>query len=123
MLWASFYWFRNGISYTINLAACGGTFSTGLTRLTRFSYFLYILNILSILSKKWDFLYYQVIKLEVILLCKLYLGNNLLNNKYSLFYLKVKGLKSRLLTDLIRLPVRRDNPIFLNRNYRSGIES
>jgi len=36
----------------MNLAACGGAFSTGLTRLTRFSYFLYILNILSILSKK-----------------------------------------------------------------------
>jgi hypothetical protein len=31
------------------------------------------------------------------------LGNSLLNNKYSLLYLKVKGLKSRLLTDLIRV--------------------
>jgi len=30
-----------------NLAACGGTFSTGLTRLTKFFYSLYILNILS----------------------------------------------------------------------------
>ena len=28
---------------------------------------------------------------------------HILNNKYSLLYLKVKGLKSRLLTDLIRL--------------------
>jgi len=44
---------KNGISYTMNLAACGGTFSTGLIRqkyggltgLTRFSYFPYILNI------------------------------------------------------------------------------
>jgi len=55
----------------VNLAACGGTFLTGLPRLTRFSYFLYIpstssgpepvegLNIPSILSKKWDLLYYQ----------------------------------------------------------------
>ena len=33
----------------MNLAACGGTFSTGLTR---FSYVCYILNILSILSEK-----------------------------------------------------------------------
>ncbi len=31
------------------------------------------------------------------------LGNSLLNNKYSLLYLKMKGLKSRLRTDLIRL--------------------
>jgi len=36
----------------MNLAACGGNFSTGLTGLTRFSYYVYILNILSILSKK-----------------------------------------------------------------------
>ncbi len=28
------------------------------------------------------------------------LGNSLLNNKYSPLYLKVKGLKSQLLTDL-----------------------
>ena len=59
----------------MNLAACGGNFSTGLTRLTRFSYILYIRNIL---SKKWDFLYYQVTKLELTLLCKLDLGNRLL---------------------------------------------
>jgi len=30
-------------------------------------------------------------------------NNGVLNNKYSLLYLRVKGLKSRLLTDLIRL--------------------
>ena len=48
----------------MNLAACGGTFLTGLTRLTRFSYFLYILNIPSILSKKWD-LYYKFIHPDV----------------------------------------------------------
>ena len=34
---------------------------------------------------------------------KMDLSNSLLNNKYSLLYLKVKGVKSRLLTDLIRL--------------------
>jgi len=48
----------------MNLAACGGTFLTGLTRLTRFSLYLpagrQVLKIVSILSKKWDFLYYQV---------------------------------------------------------------
>jgi len=66
----------------VHLAACGGTFLTGLTRLTRpprlsesdggQARFFYIpstssgpepvegLNIPSILSKKWDFLYYQV---------------------------------------------------------------
>ena len=39
----------------INLAACGGAFSAGLTRF--FSVF-----ILNILSKKWKFLYFQVIQ-------------------------------------------------------------
>jgi len=39
-------------STAMNLAACGGTFLTGLTGLTRFSYILYIQNIPSILSKK-----------------------------------------------------------------------
>jgi len=41
----------------MNLAACGGTFSTGLTRLTRFfiypDYPVYPV-------KKWDFLYYEL---------------------------------------------------------------
>jgi hypothetical protein len=47
--------YDNLILPEMNLAACGGTFSTGLTGLTRSSYVLFILNILSILSKKWDF--------------------------------------------------------------------
>ena len=38
---------------------------------------LNILSILSILSKKWDFLYYQVTKLEATLLSKLKMGNSL----------------------------------------------
>jgi hypothetical protein len=40
----------------MNLAACGRTFPTGLTRF----FSIFILNILSILSKKWKFRYFQV---------------------------------------------------------------
>ncbi len=77
MLWASFYRFKNGISYTMNLAAFRvpefGKRRDFFDRINKINMiFLFSLypehpvsefrNSEAILSKKWDFLYYQATK-------------------------------------------------------------